>query len=364
MISERSLDSSKEYQLVIPEPEVHNRPGVNNRPATNIQVLQREGQQISIIDITTLADVCFETEDLILKVNEWAADLKFKMAVSEGMKRQNQRCKRTYECSNSNCPFKLMFVSDLDESYYTIDLKLSSKYNTHSTNFHLFMSNLLIDHELNYEVRSFFKPDIEKELDYLKGRVGLISDIQMMINEKFGTHFDYLQIRYKIDTLLKKSYGKAELDAYKFVQLGEEKKRDEGAYFEYILGNENELKNVIYISKTMLVYSQYFLDFVLVDSTYKRNRFNLPLVNVVGVNNLGKTVVLAFGMLTDETNESYSWFFEKLLEGWNKRCPKVFICDETQAIYNGMNFYNIYKILFFSKCYFNVYNYKKVVFIS
>jgi len=56
----------------------------------------------------------------------------------------------------------------------------------------------------------------------------------------------------------------------------------------------------------MKTYAQYFTDFVLVDATCKRNRFNLPLVNVVGVDNFGRTIMLAFGMLNNEAISSYN----------------------------------------------------------
>ena len=43
---------------------------------------------------------------------------------------------------------------------------------------------------------------------------------------------------------------------------------------------------------------------VLVDATYKRNRFNMPLVNVMDINNYGKAILLAFGLMTDEKADS------------------------------------------------------------
>jgi len=58
--------------------------------------------------------------------------------------------------------------------------------------------------------------------------------------------------------------------------------------------------------------SEYFLDIVIIDTTYKRNRFNLPLVSVIGINNLEQNILLAFGFLNDETTTSYEWFFANL----------------------------------------------------
>lgn len=63
----------------------------------------------------------------------------------------------------------------------------------------------------------------------------------------------------------------------------------------------------------MMQYADYFLDIVIVDATYKRNRFNLPLVNVIGVNNFGHNIMLAFGLFSNETLDSYTWFFGELM---------------------------------------------------
>jgi len=88
----------------------------------------------------------------------------------------------------------------------------------------------------------------------------------------------------------------------------------------------------------MITYSNYFLDIVIIDSTYKKNRFNLPLVNIIGVNNFGFNILLAFGLLSDETAESYTWLFEKLKESW-KKDPKVIITDDCESIQKGIFFY-------------------------
>ena len=78
----------------------------------------------------------------------------------------------------------------------------------------------------------------------------------------------------------------------------------------------------------MQTYSQFFLDVVLVDSTYKRNRFNLPLVNVVGINNYGKTIMLAFGLLSEETTGAYIWFFKEIKRAWGQNKPLNFVTDD------------------------------------
>ena len=85
----------------------------------------------------------------------------------------------------------------------------------------------------------------------------------------------------------------------------------------------------------MLNYAQYFLDIVIVDSTYKRNRFNMVLINILGVNNYGKNVMLAFGLASDETISTYDWIFKNLKKAW-KKDPLNFISDECASILNGL----------------------------
>ena len=62
----------------------------------------------------------------------------------------------------------------------------------------------------------------------------------------------------------------------------------------------------------MLLYSKFFLDIVIVDATYWRNRFNLPLVNIIGINNYGRNIMLTFSLLSNETLEDYKWLFSEL----------------------------------------------------
>ena len=60
----------------------------------------------------------------------------------------------------------------------------------------------------------------------------------------------------------------------------------------------------------MLIYSRYFLDVVIIDSTYKRNRFNLPLVNIIGINNSGQNILLAFSLLQEKRKNPMNGYSE------------------------------------------------------
>ena len=85
----------------------------------------------------------------------------------------------------------------------------------------------------------------------------------------------------------------------------------------------------------MLDYAKHFLDIVLVDSTYKRNRFNLTIVNIIGISNYGKNLMLGFGLLSNEKKESHSWLFSNLKKAWRQE-PLNFVTDECESMIYGI----------------------------
>jgi len=174
-------------------------------------------------------------------------------------------------------------------------------------------------------------------LDFLKGRVKSVKSLTSIINKIYKTNFKKHQIRYRVDQLYQKTFGTPHDDADYFVKMAEDDVKKNGGYFQMEMGNESKLKNVIYISNTMLSYAKKFIDIVLVDAKYKRNRFNMPLVSLVGINNFGHTILLGFGLVCNETIPTYVWFFSNLKLAWDGLKPLNFIADECESINEGIN---------------------------
>jgi len=187
---------------------------------------------------------------------------------------------------------------------------------------------------LNFEGKSVFTDTIDKELDLLKGNTKTYSSIVSIINEKYKTSFNKHHIIYRIQKLCQETKGKAQQDAYEFVKLAEEDVKTNSGFFAYSLNENNQFDKCVYLSNVMLLYSQHFLDIIIVDSTYRRNRFNLALVNVLGINNHGQSIILAFGLLSAETKENYIWLFSQIKSAW-KKTPQTCISDDDESIQQG-----------------------------
>jgi len=216
---------------------------------------------------------------------------------------------------------------DKEEIIYKLD---------HSENEH--------NHDLNESIPNSFTLTIVKELDSIKGKLKTLTDSQDYINEKFGTSFTYVQIQHQVNKLILENFGCPDNDAVLLIAEFEKDKINNSGNYKVMYGPKKELRRVIYVSDRMYKYTKKFLDIVIVDATYKRNRFNMPLINVIGINNYGRSILLAFGLMDDEKQDSYNWFFENLKNLW-KAEPKFFISDECQEIITGKLFQKILRVL-------------------
>jgi hypothetical protein len=77
-----------------------------------------------------------------------------------------------------------------------------------------------------------------------------------------------------------------------------------------------------------------FGDVVAFDATYKRNKYMCPLVIFSGVNHQNKTIVFCAGIVCDETEQTYVWLLEQLLEAMSGKSPTSMITDGDMAMRN------------------------------
>ncbi|XP_068504159.1 protein FAR-RED IMPAIRED RESPONSE 1-like [Phaseolus vulgaris] len=78
---------------------------------------------------------------------------------------------------------------------------------------------------------------------------------------------------------------------------------------------------------------------LMMDSTYKTNRYRMPLFEVVGVTSTGLTFSAAFMLLASERHHNFVWALEKL-KGLFLRVdsyPKVVVSDRDIALMNAIN---------------------------
>ncbi|XP_020181693.1 protein FAR1-RELATED SEQUENCE 5-like [Aegilops tauschii subsp. strangulata] len=85
------------------------------------------------------------------------------------------------------------------------------------------------------------------------------------------------------------------------------KEKDPDFFFEYVLDKEGRLKSMFWCDAQSRRDYQLYGDVTVFDSTYKMNRYGMPFIPFVGVNNHRCTTVFGCAIVSDETEATYVW---------------------------------------------------------
>jgi hypothetical protein len=101
----------------------------------------------------------------------------------------------------------------------------------------------------------------------------------------------------------------------------------------------HHLQQMLFFHKTALDLWLHNPDVVLMDTTYNTNRFNLPLVNLVGVTASNKSFFIGAAFVPSESTEAFRWILIRLQLIYNKADlpgPRVFITDAARQMNNAL----------------------------
>jgi len=132
---------------------------------------------------------------------------------------------------------------------------------------------------------------------------------------------------------MQEDLGAPNEDVSNFIRMLEEEAKNKDGFYQALI-KENKLKNCCYMSKRMKDMVNYFSDVLIIDTSHKINRFNLPLLDIVCINNLGKTNTVFLGLMGDQTYQTFSWILEKF-KSQLKKNPTVIFTDEEEALTKG-----------------------------
>ncbi|KAK0604088.1 hypothetical protein LWI29_011843 [Acer saccharum] len=72
------------------------------------------------------------------------------------------------------------------------------------------------------------------------------------------------------------------------------------------------------------------------DSVRRTNVYRRPLVMLVGINHHHSTVIFGFGLLGDETMDTYTWLLQTFLVAKHGKKPKSVVTDGDKAMHKAI----------------------------
>jgi transposase-like protein len=79
-----------------------------------------------------------------------------------------------------------------------------------------------------------------------------------------------------------------------------------------------------------------FGDVLAFDATYRKIRYNTPLVIFSGVNHHNQSVIFGSAIVGDETEETYVWLLKNFVEAMEGKLPVSVITDGDLAMRNAI----------------------------
>ena len=111
----------------------------------------------------------------------------------------------------------------------------------------------------------------------------------------------------------------------------------EGFWSRVQYGPDRHVTAVLFAHPESLAYLQTYPEVLLLDCTYKTNKYRMPLLDMIGIDAAQRSFCIAFAFLSGETEEDYMWALERLKTLY-KQCggilPSVILTDRCLAIIN------------------------------
>ena len=149
-----------------------------------------------------------------------------------------------------------------------------------------------------------------------------ITHIASFLSKKYIREFTYSQIYREF----RKFYVKFKAnDASNLVNNLRQRRFE----LRKVINDQDEsLTKLIFINQDMRNHYFQYNDVLLIDSTYKTNKYSYPLVIISGADNEGKNIIFAVAFINDETQATYKWVlnsFSNLMESVH---PTIIISDQ------------------------------------
>ncbi|CAL1384718.1 unnamed protein product [Linum trigynum] len=143
------------------------------------------------------------------------------------------------------------------------------------------------------------------------------------LNTEGGVHHDIKQM-YNINSKTRLD-EMGEMDVIQFALYGAEQR---GYHICLQKDSNNVLTNLFFAHPTSIQMLHAWPYVILIDSTYKTNRYGWPWVEIIGVTPVKKNFNIACAIIKQETKETYEWLLRCIKGLLGDTVPNVIVTDK------------------------------------
>lgn len=123
------------------------------------------------------------------------------------------------------------------------------------------------------------------------------------------------------------SGGQFVLEYFKQMQA-----EDPGFFFAVQGDCENTSGNIFWVDTKSRSNYDYFGDTITFDTTYRTNRYRVPIAPFTGINHHGQPVLFGCALLLNESESSFAWLFQTWLSAMSNHLPSSITTDQDRVI--------------------------------
>ncbi|CAK8540948.1 unnamed protein product [Lathyrus sativus] len=112
--------------------------------------------------------------------------------------------------------------------------------------------------------------------------------------------------------------------------------KDDMMFWRHIVKEDGTLEHLFWCDGIGCTNYSIFGDVLAFDATYRKIRYNTPLVMFSGVNHHNQNIIFASATVGDEIEESYVWLLETFLEAMGGKYHVYVITDSDLAMRNAI----------------------------
>jgi hypothetical protein len=285
-------------------------------------------------------------EALFEAINAWAATRGYAFITGRSTKEKTGRRTITYMCDRrrnhpivsrerqrktttriTGCEFSILAKENKDRSTWTLRHRSDSRFSLHN-------------HEPSQDTTAHpvLRTMSKEHLSQLTGlaNAGIApKEIRTYMRQNTDTIATQHDIYNRIaDARREVCQGQSSINA-----LADQLFR-EGFWSQFQTGPDGRVKAVLFAHPESVAYLQAYPDVLILDCTYKTNKYGMPLLDLIGVDSCQRSFCVVFAFLSGECEEDYFWAldrFRSLCENHRIRHPSVILTDRCLACMNAVD---------------------------
>ena len=116
---------------------------------------------------------------------------------------------------------------------------------------------------------------------------------------------------------------------------------DEKKFFKhYEVGDDSRIQRLFFTDPESIEHLKIRNEVIMLDCTYQTNKYNIPLLNIIGASSIGKTTQVGLCFISGEAEYDFDWamnVLKKLFLDHNIPLPRIIVTDRQQALMNSLN---------------------------